>query len=90
MLREIYSHRMNPLSFTVSDLHTSPNNIWVINTNNEIGGACGRYGDGERCTEVLVEKPEVKGTLGRHRRSWEDNIKMPLQEIGHGEGRGLD
>ena len=25
-----------------------------------------------------MEKPEVKGTLGRHRRSWEGNIKMTL------------
>jgi hypothetical protein len=32
-------------------------------TNNEIGGACGTYGDGEKCIEVLVEKPEVKGNL---------------------------
>jgi hypothetical protein len=59
-------------------------------TNNEIGGACGTYGDGERYIDLLVEKPEVKGTLGRHRRSWEDNIKMPLQEIGREEGQGLD
>jgi len=31
--------------------------------NNETGGACGTYGDGERCTEVLVEKPEGKRNL---------------------------
>jgi hypothetical protein len=29
-----------------------------------------------------------KGKLGRHRRCYEDNIKMSLQEIGRGEGRG--
>jgi hypothetical protein len=31
---------------------------------------------------VLVGKPEGKSTLGRSRRSWEDNIKMDLQVVG--------
>jgi hypothetical protein len=30
----------------------------------------------------LVERPEMKRQLGRHRRSWEDNIKLDLREIG--------
>jgi hypothetical protein len=30
---------------------------------------------------VLVGKPEGKRPLGRPRRSWEDNIKMDLQEV---------
>jgi hypothetical protein len=30
---------------------------------------------------VLVGKPERKRPLGRHRRSWEDNSKMNLQEV---------
>ena len=29
-------------------------------------------------------KPEGKGSLGRPRRIWEDNIKMDLQEVGRG------
>jgi len=33
---------------------------------------------------VLVEKPEGKRRLGRHRRRWDDNIKMDLQEVGCG------
>ena len=33
---------------------------------------------------VLVGKPEGKRPLGRSRRSWEDNIKMDLQEVGGG------
>ena len=36
---------------------------------------------------VLVGKPEGRGPLGRHRRRWEDNIRMDLQEVGC---RGLD
>jgi hypothetical protein len=33
---------------------------------------------------VLVGKPEGKRPLGRHRRRWEDNIRMDLQEVGYG------
>jgi len=33
---------------------------------------------------VLVEKPEGKRPLGRHRRRWEDIITMDLQEVGCG------
>jgi hypothetical protein len=31
---------------------------------------------------ILVGKREEKGPLGRPRRSWVDNIKMDLREIG--------
>jgi hypothetical protein len=31
-----------------------------------------------------VGKPEDTGQLGRSRRSWEDNIKIDLQEVGWG------
>jgi len=34
-----------------------------------------------------VGKPEGKRPFGRHRRRWEDNIKMDLQEVGCG---GMD
>jgi hypothetical protein len=36
---------------------------------------------------VLVGKPDRKRPLGRHRRRWEDNIKMYLQEVGWGHGQ---
>ena len=32
----------------------------------------------------LVGKLEGKRPLGRHRRRWEDNIKLDLQEVGCG------
>jgi len=33
---------------------------------------------------VLVRKPEGNRPIGRHRRRWEDNIKMDFQEVGCG------
>jgi len=36
---------------------------------------------------VLVGKPEGKRPLGRHRRKWQDTIKMDLQEM---ECEGMD
>jgi hypothetical protein len=33
-------------------------------------------------------KPGEKSPLGRHRRKWEDNIKMDLQEVGCGVWTG--
>ena len=35
----------------------------------------------------LVGEPEGMIPLGRHRRKWEDNIKMVLQDVGCG---GMD
>jgi hypothetical protein len=32
--------------------------------------------------KILVTKPEGKGPFGRHRRRWEDFIKMDLRDIG--------
>jgi hypothetical protein len=39
---------------------------------------------------VLVMKPEGKGTPGRPRHRWEDNIKMDLQEVGCGDLYWID
>ena len=38
---------------------------------------------------VLMGKPEEKRPLGRLRHTWEDNIKMDLQEVGWGHGLDL-
>ena len=54
-----------------------------------MGGECGAYGG--RCVHrVVVGKPEGKRPLGRPRRSWEDNIKMDLQEVGGGCGDWME
>jgi hypothetical protein len=49
---------------------------------NEMGRACGTYGEDRGVHRVLVGKPEGKRPLGRPRHSLEDNIKMDLQEVG--------
>ena len=41
-----------------------------------------RMGQGRGVHRVLMGRPEGKRPLGRHRRRWEDNIKMDLQEVG--------
>ena len=46
-----------------------------------------RMGERRGVYRVLVGKPEGKRPLGRHRRRWEDNTKMALQEVGCG---GMD
>jgi hypothetical protein len=47
-------------------------------------------GEGRGMYRVLVGKPEGKRLMGRPRRRWEDNTTMDLQEMGCGEGYGLD
>ena len=49
---------------------------------NEMGGARSAYGGERDVYRVLMGKPEGKRPLGRHRRRWEDDIKMDLQEVG--------
>jgi hypothetical protein len=49
--------------------------------------ACSTNGERRNAYNILVGKPEGKRPLGRHRRGWEDNIKMDLREIGWG---GMD
>ena len=43
-----------------------------------------RMGERRGVYSVLVGKPEGKRPLVRPRRSWEDDIKMDLQDVGHG------
>ena len=40
--------------------------------------------------KVLVRKPEGKRPLERPRRTWENNIKMDLQEVGRGCGDWME
>jgi hypothetical protein len=64
-------------------LYSSPNVVRVIKSR-RMGwaGHVARMGEGRGAYRVLVWRPEGKRPLGRHRRRWEDNIKMDLREIG--------
>jgi hypothetical protein len=41
-----------------------------------------RMGDTRNAYDIFVRKTEGKRPLGRHRRRWEDNIRMYLRERG--------
>jgi hypothetical protein len=41
------------------------------------------YGREDRC-RVLLGKPQIYRPLEKPRRTWEDNIKMDLEEVGWG------
>jgi hypothetical protein len=47
-------------------------------------GACGAKGEERGVYRVLVGKPEEKRPLGRHRRRWENDIRLDIQEVGYG------
>jgi hypothetical protein len=47
-------------------------------------GHVARVGEGRVVYRVFVEKPEGRRPLGRHRRRWEDNIRMDLWKVGCG------
>jgi hypothetical protein len=42
----------------------------------EYGGACNMHGREKNAYRVLMGKPEEKGSLGRPRPRWKENIKM--------------
>ena len=53
-------------------------------------GHVARMGEERDVHRMLVGKPEEKRPLGRPRRTWEDNIKMDLQEVGCGGMECID
>ena len=68
-----------------NDLYTSPNIVRVIKSRRmKWAGHVARMGERRGVYRVLVGKTEGKRPFGRHRRRWEDNIKMYLQEAGCG------
>jgi len=93
MLRRIFGTKRNDVNTEwrklhnekLNDLYCSPNIVRLI-TSRRIGWEehVERMGDGRGVYRVLLGKPEGKRPLGRPRHRWESNIKMDLQEVGHG------
>jgi len=74
-----------------SDLYSLPNIVRVVKSRRmRWAGHVARMEEGRGVHRVLVGKPEGKRPLGRHRRRWEDNIKMDLQEVGGGCGDWME
>jgi len=64
----------------LNDLYCSPNIIRVIKSRWVWHVA--RTGERRGVYRILVGRPEGNSALGRPRRTWKDNIKMHLQEVG--------
>ena len=72
----------------LNDPYSSPSSFRVIKLVRIrwVGHVAG-MGESRGVYSALVGKPEGKKPLGRPKRSWEDNIKTDLQEVGCG---GMD
>ena len=46
--------------------------------------------EGRSAFKIVTGKPTGKRPLGRHRRRWEGNIRMDLEEIGTDAGNWVD
>jgi hypothetical protein len=64
-------------------LYSSPSIVRVMKARRmRWAGHVARMGEVRSAYNILVGRPEGRRPLGRHRRRWEDNIKMDLREIG--------
>jgi hypothetical protein len=61
------------------DLYSSPNIITMIKSR-KVRWAV--HGKKRNMCSIWVVKPEGKRSIGRHRCSWKNNVKMDLTEIG--------
>ena len=68
-------------------LYHSPNIVRVIKSRRLDGQG---MEEGRSAFKILTGKPTGKRPLGRHRRRWEDNVRMDLEEIGINAGNWVD
>jgi hypothetical protein len=68
-----------------------PNIVRVVKSRRmRWAGQVARMSEERWVHRVLVGKPEGKRPLGRHRRRWEDYIKIDLQVVGGGRGEWME
>jgi hypothetical protein len=72
---ELYKEEFN-------DLNSPPNNAGVIKSRRKKWAAHVAGMGEEKCVQFLVVEREGKIPHGRHRRRWEDNIKMYFHALG--------
>jgi hypothetical protein len=77
-LRKLHKEELN-------DLYSSPNIIRMIKSRRiRWVGHVAYMGERRGAHTGFEGKPEGKGSLGRPRCRWKDNIKVDLQEVGWG------
>jgi hypothetical protein len=93
LLRRIFGPKRNDVTGEWKRLHnkelyalySSPNIIRGIKSRRlKWAGHEARMGERRGAYSALVVKPAGRRPLGRPRRSWEDNIKINLREVGWG------
>ena len=73
----------------LNDLHCSSDIVRVIKCRRiRWAGHIEHMGEIRSVQRISVGRSEGKGTLGRPRRRWENDIKMDLQEVGCGSWTG--
>jgi hypothetical protein len=91
VLRRIFGPRRDEVtgdwrklhSEELHNFHSSQNIIRIIKSGRmRLEGHVARMGETRNTYRILVGKPEGKRPLGRPRRTWVDNVKMDLREVG--------
>jgi hypothetical protein len=68
------------------DLYSSPSIIRIIKSKRmKWTGHVARMGEKRNAYTLLVENPEGRRLLGKPRRSWVEDIRMDLREVGWGD-----